>query len=330
MDPSALANIARRLLGLEAEEVITVEALPGGGNNQIYAVRASGKIHLMKRYFTHPGDPRDRGGTEFAFASFAWASGLRCIPEPLALDAAHAVGLFGFLPGRKCDPGTIGESEVAQAIEFLVGLNRSRSSAGAEALPVAAEACFSIREHCELVARRVHRLLEMEPLDAIDREAKDFVAHALSAAWREVQRILCARPDWETLLPGSDRILSPSDFGFHNALRMENGRLAFLDFEYAGWDDPAKLICDFFCHVAVPVPLRFLHGFSQSMGDLVADSDGLQARVQNLLPLYRVKWCCIVLNHFLPVDGARKRFAAPAASKSDQLEKARRLLAYAP
>ena len=38
--------------------------------------------------------------------------------------------------------------------------------------------------------------------------------------------------------------LSPSDFGFHNILQSE-GRLNFLDFEYAGRDDLAKLLSDF-------------------------------------------------------------------------------------
>ena len=39
-------------------------------------------------------------------------------------------------------------------------------------------------------------------------------------------------------------ILSPSDFGFHNSL-FRNNKLFFFDFEYAGWDDPIKLMCDF-------------------------------------------------------------------------------------
>ena len=32
------------------------------------------------------------------------------------------------------------------------------------------------------------------------------------------------------------------------------GRLRFFDFEYAGWDDPAKLLCDFRCQVELRVP----------------------------------------------------------------------------
>ena len=50
------------------------------------------------------------------------------------------------------------------------------------------------------------------------------------------------------------RCLSPSDFGFHNAIRRASGELCFIDFEYAGQDDPAKMACDFLCQPEVPVP----------------------------------------------------------------------------
>ena len=44
------------------------------------------------------------------------------------------------------------------------------------------------------------------------------------------------------------RSLSPSDFGFHNALLEADGRLTFVDFEYFGWDDPVKIVADVMLH----------------------------------------------------------------------------------
>ena len=52
----------------------------------------------------------------------------------------------------------------------------------------------------------------------------------------------------ESKLPEKNWFLSPSDFGFHNALRGNNGKIIFLDFEYFGWDDPVKLCCDTILH----------------------------------------------------------------------------------
>ena len=38
----------------------------------------------------------------------------------------------------------------------------------------------------------------------------------------------------------TQRTLSPSDFGFHNALLRGGREWVFLDFEYFGWDDPGQ------------------------------------------------------------------------------------------
>ena len=62
---------------------------------------------------------------------------------------------------------------------------------------------------------------------------------------------LAAKAPVEAELPVEQRTLSPSDFGFHNALRRPDGRVVFLDLEYFGWDDPAKMISDFLLHPAL-------------------------------------------------------------------------------
>ena len=74
----------------------------------------------------------------------------------------------------------------------------------------------------------------------------------------------------DQVLAAEDCCLSPSDFGFHNALLDDEGKLTFLDFEYAGRDDPAKLVSDFFCQPEVPVPLslhaHFIDRIAQGLG----------------------------------------------------------------
>jgi hypothetical protein len=53
------------------------------------------------------------------------------------------------------------------------------------------------------------------------------------------------------------------------------------------------------------------------------------ARARLLLPVYRVKWVCIMLNEFLPVGESRRSFsgAEGAARKAAQLAKAQAALA---
>ena len=135
---------------------------------------------------------------------------------------------------------------------------------------------------------------------------------------------------WDRELPRAARVLSPSDLGFHNAVQRD-GQLVFLDFEYFGWDDPAKLICDFVLHPAMalsePLKRRFV---CEVLAACDAEA-GLARRLTFCYPLYGLKWCMIFLNEFVPQDLFRRGFAtqearAREAIQSEQLTKAHGML----
>ncbi len=95
--------------------------------------------------------------------------------------------------------------------------------------------------------------------------------------------------------------------------------VTFLDFEYAGWDDPAKL------------DLRFLLPAGGASAGAVASSRS-PARSRHASPnpswcspalgccclVYRVKWVCILLNEFLPVASGRRRFSLGRGTRRPQ------------
>ena len=310
----------------------------GGANNRVYHLRAGSRDLLLKSYFHSPSDPRDRFGAEHAFYSWAWNQGLRCLPEPLAWDPVHRLGLFEYIPGESLTRDEIGPAIIAQALEFVTGLNARRDLPEARAIPVASEACFSLDEHADRIGSRIQRLQAFQPVTSIDHEAAGFVAEELVPRWNAVREGIRARiaedPAGDAPLPARRRCLSPSDFGFHNALLPDDGRVRFLDFEYAGWDDPAKLACDFFCQPRVPVPGVYWTEFVRGLDRALGWEGRLEARARLLLPAYRLKWCCIILNEFLRADRARREFArtAPAEAedlKATQLRKAREYLAGA-
>ncbi|MFC1896825.1 phosphotransferase family protein, partial [Thermodesulfobacteriota bacterium] len=226
---------------------------------------------------------------------------------------------------------------VQQAIAFFAELNRKRGALdSARLLPVASEACFSVRDHVNCVAGRVGALLCMGAKDEVSRRALHFVREMLHPAWEKVketvsQRLGTARDEWNRVIGEEERCISPSDFGFHNAIRGRDGRLRFIDFEYAGWDDPAKTVCDFFCQQEVPVPHSYMPKFVEAVGQIVSPEHLVRERVRALLPLYRIKWCCIILNDFLSVGRCRREFAVGMPDDRDrrglQLDKARAYLA---
>jgi Phosphotransferase enzyme family len=313
----------------------SLRPLPGGANNRVFRVERDGCPVLLKAYFQDPEDRRDRLGAEYAFTAFAWESGLRVLPQPLAQDPEHRLGLYEFIEGRKLHPHEIDAGMIGQAMMFLMEVNRHRHLPAAQALRTASEAYFTLAGHLECIERRLHGLAGIKCASEIDREAASFVQDELVPAWRGVRSRVERRapalgidPDME--LPQADRRLSPSDFGFHNAIRTDGGCLRFIDFEYAGWDDLAKTVSDFFCQVAAPVPAGYLAEVVETLAAGQSEPLRFRARVALLLPVYQVKWGCIVLNEFIKVGGNRRRFAgaAPEAKKATQLEKARRILQH--
>lgn len=310
--------------------------LPGSANNQVFRIETDRRQFLLKVYFRHHADTRDRLGAEFEFLRFAWDRGLRCIPEPLRCDGTLSLGLYEFVVGRRPEPEEIGENEVKQAADFFLELNLHKDKAEASGLPVASEACFSIGSHVQCVERRLQRLEKITSSSPVDLDARDFIRNDLMRVWGKTRRSIDDKArekglSIDTELDLDERCLSPSDFGFHNALLTPAGKLRFLDFEYAGWDDPAKMICDFFCQQAVPVPLKYYGWFSRMVTSGWLAQEQILARSSMLLPLYRIKWCCIILNDFLPEGNARREFAGSndghESRKALQLQKAQALLA---
>jgi len=306
--------------------------LPGGANNRVYRIDAGGRTLVLKQYFHAPEDTRDRLGAEFALSTFAWRNGVLCLPKPIAADFERHLGLYSFVDGRKLAPGEIDERAVEQALTFALALDGLREHGHGAALPVGSEAVFRFGDHLALVEQRVRRLGRIDVGDALQADAARFVSQSLMPAWDKI----AARARTDAGLAGialdeeitaAERTISPSDFGFHNALREPDGTIRFIDFEYAGWDDPAKLVCDFFNQVAVPVPRHFYAGFADRFAAARPRAGLHRKRFDLLLPVYGVKWLCILLNDFLPAGEKRRRFAAGEDRRAVQLDKAREALA---
>jgi hypothetical protein len=308
--------------------------LSGGANNQVYRVEFEDRVPLvLKRYFFSPEDRRDRFHSEKSFYDFLKASGLRHpTPQALAWDREHRLGLFSWIEGRRLAAEEVTQEAVDQALAFYFALNAHQHLPEALAAPNASEACFDLAQHFECVERRLARLAAIDGASLLNRDALDFISHHLKPAFeRYRQHDAEAGLAEMTALEAGRRCLSPSDFGFHNALSQSDGTLVFFDFEYAGWDDPAKFLCDFLCQPAVPVPRSLWPHTVQSLCRPVPGGTRRE-RLALLVPLYHLKWCCILLNEFLPQEQNRRAFSrklsasAVEAKKRDQLGKARRLL----
>ncbi|MBU3926706.1 MAG: aminoglycoside phosphotransferase family protein, partial [Bacteroidetes bacterium] len=302
--------------------VISLSPMECGGNNRVFRVDIGKKRFLLKSYFHDNRDPRDRLGHEFAFTSFAWEHGVKAVPQPLASDHTQFLGLYEFINGSKIGSGDVTWEHVRQALDFFLYLNRHNKKPAAGALPTASEACFSVADHVSCVDRRLKQLRGIKSSDAIDMEAVDFIGKELLPTWKNVREgaLMFAKDlgiEINQHISIKERCLSPSDFGFHNAILENSGALRFVDFEYAGWDDPAKMVCDFFCQPEVRVPFEHFHKFFYEVHVSIDEPENFEDRVSLLFYVYRIKWCCIMLNEFLPVYRQRRKYALDSVDQRE-------------
>ncbi len=289
--------------GLSTED-LRVQPVASGGNNRSYRVTAGGTNYHLKEYFHHDADTRDRLGTEFGFLRWAWRQGVRSVPRPIARHFFGRIGLYEWIEGHPVLSHEVDAAMVDAAADLVVQLNRNRGL-GAE-LPAASDACFSMDDHLVSVERRVVALssgVNGAGADNLVREKVEPIWVRVSTGLRDQQRAsawACAE---------CDRVISPSDFGFHNAIRLRSGGVRFVDFEYAGWDDAAKLVADFYHQVAVPVPRSTMDGFVAKLRASLGLSEDCERRLRLIESLYRLKWACMVLSELLPISASRRRFA---------------------
>jgi hypothetical protein len=253
---------------------------------------------------------------------------------PIACDQKRKIAVYSWVEGVRFSDKIIEEADVDSAVGLLDELDRLRDVPAAAQLPLASEACFSLEQLVNNVRRRVAVLLGTDGGTPEFEQMRAFVGRELDeACGRFADR---ARRGYGGMghsaqdeLPSSERVLSPSDFGFHNAINTGAGTI-WLDFEYFGWDDPAKTMADFVLHPAMHLDIAVRRYFWQKMVKRFG-ADGLAERAYLLYPLYGLLWCLIILNEFLNNGIERRRKAqnesiSPDDLRRRQLAKARSLL----
>jgi hypothetical protein len=318
-----LKRIAEKLLGVSD---VMLETIDGGRNSRVYRLTAPSGVYAFKTYFRHAADSRARMDTEFQALRFLWDNGESTVPEPIAASEQGDCAIYEWIEGERIAVPT--EEQMSAATSFLTRLHRFCTRPTADCLRPASEACFSAQALVDCLDGRLEPLLartDYAELSAFLRDQFVPKLEELSARARDLLGHAFTRD-----LSLGHRTLSPSDFGFHNALLRED-RVIFLDFEYFGWDDPVKLISDFVLHPGMTVsPERKRQYVLATVREFPEAADRFEA----LFPLFGLKWCLILLNEFLPAHLARRKFAGMsdheiATRQAEQLDKARNMLRQA-
>lgn len=276
-------------------------AISGGGNNNIFRVECTEQLFALKWYPSQKIDDRDRMGTEFSALEFLAKCGSSPCPRAYGFDLDAGAALYEWIDGDST--GKLGPAEIGAAVDFVKHLHKlSNHPEVISRFKLASEACLSLRELTQQLQNRVKRIShEADKHPELDKflseRLQPQLEHTIDAAR---SGYIQAKINWAEDIPQQHRTLSPSDFGFHNAIRKSNGEIVFIDFEYFGWDDPVKLVADFLLQPAMEIEEIQRQHFWQEMHEFFKKDTHFETRFRFQFPLYILRWCLILLNEFLP------------------------------
>jgi len=323
-------EVACALVGtpVEIERLLT-----GGRNSRIYHVRSSAKEFALKRYPSRIDDPRDRLSTEVGALTLMERYRIVTVPRVAGVDRDRGFALLSWIDGVPITE--ISGTDIDAAARFLAAIHALRTTPWAKEQPSAAEACLSGAEIERQIMARLAYLRDLSGEGDLARFLNHTFGPALECEIVKAKtRVKAAGLDFAADLPQEWRSLVPSDFGFHNSLRRRDGSLAFVDFEYFGWDDPVKLSADIMLHPGKPLAPAQCRHFRELAVGLYGRDPSFAARLDGYLPLFGLRWVLILLNEFIPERWQRRILAGArqswADAKAEQLSRASEFLAAFP
>ena len=302
-------------------------AISGRGNSRVFQLSAADKTkYALKQYPNLQIDPRPRLETEFKVCTLLHARGLP-VANAVAKDMSLNWGLYEWLDGVEIGANRL--ELFSQVADFVGALAILGSEIDCGNFPAASEACFSGAEVERQISTRLIALKSVGRPD-VDTFLDDQLMPVYNQALTRAKTMLGSSFDHE--IKQSERMLSPSDFGFHNMKVSDTSRLVFYDFEYFGWDDPVKLISDSLWHPGMYLDEEESQVWFTAIRPFFPEMPNFDLRFRCLYPLFGIRWALILLNEFVREKLKNRVNADPSkrfsieAIQARQLEKAELLL----
>jgi hypothetical protein len=141
----------------------------------------------------------------------------------------------------------------------------------------------------------------------------------------EVDRLIEVATDGTTddqlaaALPRAAWRLTSYDFGPHNLL-FGDGGVTVVDFEGAGWDDPARMVMGCVSHIGSEgISAAAVAAFLGAYAEASALSDEEMARFERVGTLYDVEWAVVYAYATIPELVEAGRFGTPGFDLSAHL-----------
>jgi len=296
----------------------TLESLQGGINNQVFICGVGDNSFILKGYAMDSVEKHDRFEAEVEFLTYANQVASEFVPRLLYTNDVSRSLVLQYLKGDRFQDGVHpSEADIGQALTFMLSLNADLELAKRKIHSNAAESFLRLTDHLRNIEQRIQKM-SSEHLPQYLKSHVNTIISRLSRQLEDLQERtarLIASGYCEDMVEPDKLCVSPSDFGFHNAIHSA-GKVKFFDFEFAGWDDPAKAVVDFDLQPRVPVEFK-KHVLGKGLPNHYR---GLKERCYALLPILRLKWACIILAPLDPIRWAKRNQVCNGYDLADQLQ----------
>ena len=286
--------------------------LSGGANNQLVKVESPEQTFVIKKYrpitYGH-----DRLFHEEKFYHWIQDQKITETPHAFVWNKESRLGLFSYIKGSfPSEP--ISDKQIEQVSDFVLRLNMNRDRAEKLNIPEATDTARSIAGHLKNVGSRLSTLTERVAQSSKLKEIQSFLKKEILPRWESIYQNSNRSDLIDYEISKFDRVLSPSDIGFHNTLESRSDKLTFYDFEYAGWDDPCKMCCDFSLQPRYTISSNQSALFENKVGSLLSSQNREKffLRLKLLKPIHCIKWCCIFFNEFAEKGFIEKKLHSTA------------------
>jgi hypothetical protein len=268
--------------------------LNGGINNPTYLINNKKNSYVLKKINSNPTSLFDRYVAEKQFLNLTnIISGINTPKLLDSFDTERVLILEYIKPDNIENIPNIELNKINECINFIHKINLDKELGKKFITQNASDSYLDITGHIENIDIRIKNFSTYH-ISEHYKDSAEKLFYLLKTKWINLKKEAYIFLDKEKNQNSIDQKylkISPSDFGFHNII-IKNNVNYFIDFEFSGWDDPAKLYCDFILQPKFPIPSSF-HNLLKEQLIGIEYISVYENRIYLLYKLLKFKWLTI-------------------------------------
>jgi len=286
--PDFVAYWGRRLCSGNNKPV----RIRSGFNSMVFICKDDSKNYIIKGYGKIQNSTKQRMESELQFLNYANQVAPTYVPNVIAEDHERGCLILEHIEGMPYPQGfRVNKKSLEKAAEFLKALNSEKDLAKQIIKANAKEGCMSLDDQVKNIQKRIGEMSKAHVPVQHTKHAEKKLGR-LKQNYNEIIDLMGGKNNRHKIneIPAC---VSPSDFGFHNAIRTSRGP-RFIDFEYAGWDKPMKTVLDFWMQPTAIAGEECVGRLFKALGhtSIPYNQEDLKIGCQ----VYELKWACIILS----------------------------------